>query len=178
MKPLIILCLIFLISCKKTESEQRSCWQIVDYNGNKVDVICDKTEAELIKCVNDGSCRIYTAITVFTECNYYKIGGEKFCWRFSDNRISENITENEARMSGKCFHGGLVGKADCYPCKNRFHRQKKTYKPANTVTYSSVTNEIFCGDTLSKLFQGRQIIRKDDLDSLIVIQFSNNGINW
>ena len=41
-----------------------------------------------------------------------------------------------------------------------------------------ITKQKFCGDTLSTLYQGRQIIRKDDADSLVIIQFSNNGTNW
>jgi len=49
---------LYFISCKK-ESDTKHCWQIVDNVGNDLNVICNKTEAEMIDCVNSGACGYY-----------------------------------------------------------------------------------------------------------------------
>jgi hypothetical protein len=175
----ILVCFsIFFMSCKK-ESNKKYCWQIMDNIGNDLNAICDKTESEMINCVNSGACGYYFGGSPITNCNYYKIEGDKFCWKIN-NSYFRDITANRAALNARCYYGNATPiKVDCsYACGFWFHREKRTYKPNNTVTYSPVTNEIYCGDTLATLYQGRQIIRKDDADSLIVIQFSNNGINW
>jgi hypothetical protein len=167
---------LFFMSCKK-ESNKKYCWQMTDNIGNDLNVICDKTEAELLDCVNSGACGIYGGPV--TNCNYYKVEGDKFCWKIN-NYYFRDITENRATLMARCFFGNAtVIKTDCsFACAFWFHREKRTYKPNSTITYSQVTKENYCADTLATLYQGRQIIRKDDADSLIVIQFSNNGINW
>ena len=163
--------------CKK-ESNKKYCWQVMDNLGNQLNVVCDKTEAELVDCIKNNTCGVYNNPNV-TNCNYYRIGGEKFCWKIS-NYYFKDLTEDQAAMYSRCYYANAPAtKADCnYACTGWYHRHKKTYKPNNSVTYSQVTLEQFCGDTAATLYQGRQIIIKDDLDSLIVIQFSNNGINW
>lgn len=150
---------------------------MVDNIGNNLNVICDKTESELVECVNSGACGNYGGPA--TSCNYYKVEGDRYCWKVN-NYYYGSMTENEVAFRARCYHGnaGYV-RADCsLACTFWFHREKRTYKPNNTITYSQVTKELFCGDTAATIYHGRQIIRKDDADSLIVIQFSNNGINW
>ncbi len=173
--PLLAFVIFILIAGCKKNSDKRACWQIIDFSGTDVTTICDKTEAELLECANNGTCG-YGNIT---SCNYYKIGGEKYCWKIGNSYIND-ITENKAKLLATCFMGGATPtKIDCsLSCRNWYHREKKTYKPANTTTYSPTTIERFCGDTLSKLYHGRQITRKDNADSLIIIQFSNNGTSW
>jgi hypothetical protein len=167
---------VLFSGCKK-ESNKRACWMIVDFSGTDVTTICNKTEAELLECANNGTCGY--GGTGITSCNYYKVEGEKYCWKIGTNYIND-ITENKAKLLATCFFGGATPiKIDCnQSCRLWYHREKKTYKPANTITYSQVRAETFCADTLSKLYQGRQIIKKETADSLIVIQFSNNGTNW
>lgn len=175
----LLLCQIFLISaCEKEHVSHKFCWQLVDDAGLDVNLICDKTESELIECVNNGSCAISGGITTFNNCSYYKAGGEKFCWRIN-NVLVPNITQEKAQLFARCRYGGTATLSTaCDSCQDWFHREQRTFKPTNAVTYSSITVENFCGDTLATLFTGRQIIRKDDVDSLILIQFSENGINW
>jgi hypothetical protein len=169
--------IVISTGCKK-ESNTKYCWQVVDNLGNDLTAICDKTEAELVDCIRNNTCGIYNNSHV-TNCNYYKLGGDKFCWKIN-NSYFRDLTENRAAFIARCFYGNATAiKTDCsFTCSPWYNRYKNTYKPANSVTYSQVRLQQYCGDTLATLYQGRQIIIKDDVDSLIVIQFSNNGVNW
>ena len=163
-------------SCKKN-SDKRYCWQIIDHVGFKMGVVCNKTEAELLACASNGNCGIALS-GALTPCNYYKAEGEELCW-YIDNRYMLKATENEINHLRKCFNLNTSAiKVDCSYCQNWYTREKRTYKPSNTFSYSPVTYKLYCGDTTRTLYQGRQIILKDDADSLIVIQFSNNGTSW
>jgi hypothetical protein len=177
---LILTAVIFLSTgCKKnSEEDTKYCWQVVDNTGNKLVVICDKTETELKDCIQNNICGIFNIGTV-TDCNYYKAGGDKFCWNINNNYYRD-YTETEAAFRARC---GLVTtppiKVDCnFVCERWYNRTKRTYKPANTTTYSMVRIENYCGDTLTTLYPGRQIILKNDMDSLVVFQFSRNGVDW
>jgi hypothetical protein len=164
-----LLSVVFLfVSCKK--ESKRFCWQIVDALGNDMMTVCNRTEEELIACFKNGTC---ANVSGFSECNYYKIEQEKFCWLWKGFFMKD---ESESRMNylQKCF-GGTLTKVDCGYCAHWFTREKRTYKPAGNTVYSHVIRQSFCGDTVRTLFNGREIIRKNDADSLIVIQFSNNG---
>jgi hypothetical protein len=89
------------------------------------------------------------------------------------------MTKEGADMHVRCYNlGGTPQKLGCDYCQTFYHRKKMTYKPANTITYSTVSREHFCGDTSSRLYHGRQVVLKDTPDSLIVRQFSNDAINW
>jgi hypothetical protein len=113
-------------------------------------------------------------------CSYYKYD-EKFCWLVNDSLFFKDIPEDGVRQAMNCFWqkpNYTAVKVGCDYCKKFYHRLKKTYKPANTFTYSTITLQQFCGDTAQKLFPGRQIIEKETADSLIVRQFSGDGIQW
>ncbi|MGZ8557999.1 MAG: hypothetical protein ACXWWC_06700 [Chitinophagaceae bacterium] len=58
LQVLLLMCL-FNYSCKK-ESEKKYCWQIVDHLGNEMGVVGEKTEAELLACVNNRTCGFST----------------------------------------------------------------------------------------------------------------------
>lgn len=171
--------IVFFTGCKKNESEKRYCWQLIDNSGNDLTAICDKTEAELLDCVKNNQCGIFNNGNAITNCNYYKIEGSRFCWKINNNYLRD-LTENQAALYARCFYGNATAvKIDCsFACTPWYNRRKLTYKPNNSTTYSQITSQIYCGDTLATIYQGRQITIKDDIDSLIVIQFSNNGINW
>jgi hypothetical protein len=172
--------LISISSCKKAnENVEKYCWQLLDANGGEVGQVCDKTEAELRDCILSNKCGTFN-ISNDLSCNYYRADGEKFCWKIG-NVISATgkINEFGANLLAKCY--GVTQppvKTTCIDCARWYVREKKLFKPQNTITYSPLRVPLLCGDTLTKLFQGRQIIRKDDADSLIVIQFSNDGQNW
>jgi hypothetical protein len=180
MKQIAILlfsCLILLcFSCKKQPA--RHCWQITDALGNEMNIVCDKTETELIECLTNRTCG-NTGATV-TKCNYYITGGETFCCLI-DGNYHENVTENKVEYLKGCYGIGtdpVVERVRCGYCAFWYVRERNLYKPTSAITYSTVKRNYLCGDTTLTLFQGRQIVRKDDADSLIVIQFSNNGSDW
>ena len=178
----LLFAIFFLYSCDKENGQKKACWQLIDAQGRDVNLICDKTEAEMIACVKSGACPVYVGLSLsdFGSCDYYETGGEKSCWRVG-NFLYTDITANKAKVLAACYPYGAATPTlsnSCDSCQSWYHREKKTYKPANTFTYSPVHIENFCGDTLATLYTGRQIIKKDDADSLIVIQFSNNGSDW
>jgi len=167
---------LFNYSCKK-EGEKKYCWQIIDNLGNDMGVVCDKTEAELLACVNNGTCGFYTGGTL-TSCFYYKSEGVEFCW-IIDSSYMVKATENKLALLRKCFNFSSAAiKVDCNYCQFWYSRKKSTYKPDGRFAYSPITFRQYCGDTTRTLYQGREVIIRNDADSLIVIQFSNDGMNW
>ena len=179
---ILIVCVsLFIISCKKDKAEEISakhCWQIIDYSGNNLAQICDKTEAELLECVANNTCGNFIGTNPITTCNYYQTDGEKFCYQIG-NITPDPMTESQAKLLAKCFYGNApLIKLDCVACKFWYTREKKQKKPSGIIYYSPANKRNYCGDTLNVIFQGKQVIRKDDADSLIIIQFSNNGQNW
>lgn len=177
MKPvfLFIFALILLGACKK-DNTPRFCWQVLDNLGNELISICDKTEDELKECVRTGACNININNGNLGPCNYYKIEGEKFCWMLNGAFV-QNQSQTQINHTIQCFGSGTwtATKVACDYCKKWYTREKRTYKPTNSFNYSSVEYRFFCGDTVRTLFHGRQVIRKDNADSLIVVQFSDNG---
>jgi hypothetical protein len=172
---------VSIVSCKKDKevAPEKYCWQIIDALGNNINQICDKTEEELRGCIKSNSCGITSSASGFTlDCGYYRVDGEKFCWQIGAYNLND-ANEYQAKLFGRCFLGGAIPvKTTCIPCQRWYTRDKMTYKPNNTTTYTQIRVGNYCGDTLTKIYQGRQIIKKDDADSLIVLQFSNNGTNW
>lgn len=167
---------LFNYSCKK-EKEKRYCWQILDQMANNMGVICDKSEAELLACINNGTCGFSNGGTL-NSCFYYKVEGEEFCW-FVDNSYMIKATENRLAVLRKCFNlSSTILKVDCNYCQFWYNRKKSTYKPDGRFAYSPITHNQYCGDTVQTLYQGREVIIKNDADSLIVIQFSNDGTSW
>jgi hypothetical protein len=165
MKPLlyILLIIIALVSCKK--EEVKSCWQLIDQLGNDVMIICDKTEAEM-KAAYQGNCM------------YHKEEDQKFCWLTSNGDFIKNASESRINHYKNCFNLGSATKVACDYCDKYFSREKRTYKPNNSISYTAIKYKFYCGDSVNLIRQQRQFIRKDDADSLIIIQFSLDGSNW
>jgi hypothetical protein len=173
---LLLLMCLFNYTCKK-EAEKKYCWQIIDNVANDMGIVCDKTEAELLACINNRTCGFYTGWTL-TPCFYYKAEGEEFCWLVNGSYMIKS-TENKLALLRKCFSfNSTTVKVDCDYCQFWYSRKKSTYKPDGRFAYSPITHREYCGDTTRTLYQGREIIVKNDADSLIVIQFSNDGTNW
>ena len=172
-------CCCFL-SCKdEQDPADRHCWTIIDNNGNDVAYICNKTEAELLVCTTNGTCGNFPPGTILSQCQYYQSDGPKFCYTINGQYRGE-LTESQAALYSRCFGGGGATpvKTTCIDCARWYHRIKRTHKASGTFGYSVITSQQFCGDTLATLYPGRQIILKDDADSLVVRQFSNNGTTW
>ena len=178
-KILTIILLLVNVSCKKEKNADRTCWQIIDFAGAKLNKVCDKTESELIDCVDNGSCGTFNVPNPITNCFYYKIEGNEFCWKINGNYFASNMTEEEAKLYAICFYNnGILTKIDCNSCELWYNREKRLYKPTGFITYTMVSGQHYCDDTLATIYQGRQIVRKDDVDSLITIQFSNDSVHW
>lgn len=162
------------MSCKK-ETEQKHCWQIIDALGNDLDSVCNKTEAELIACINNKTCGLYGFSGNVTACNYYRLDEPKKCWLINGIYYGD-ITEGQANIFARCFSSVTTPvQTACLTCEWWYHREKSTYRPTNITRYGLIQHERFCGDTTTTLFTGREIVRKDTNDSLVVIQFSKNG---
>lgn len=110
------------------------------------------------------------------SCAYYKIEGEEYCWFVDGSSFIKNATESSLKHHLQCYGGVQVIKVDCDYCQNWYSREKNTYKPNSTFFYSPVHVQRYCGDTVHTFFQGREIIVRETADSLITLQFSNNGI--
>jgi hypothetical protein len=165
----LTLLLLFFAGCKKGPLSlvgSRHCWQVLDGMGNPLQEVCNKSESQMKAMYPNG-------------CRYYKNDGEKFCWLVGNVFLS-NLTKEGLEMYVRCYNisGGTPQKAPCNYCQHWYHRLKRTYKPATSITYSPVYKEYFCGDTASKIFQGRQVVLKDTPDSLVVRQFSRDAITW
>ena len=133
--------------------------------GNNMNAVCSKTSAEM-------------QADYPNPCTYYKLDGEEYCWLIGSNTFVKNATQHKINQVLQCFYNSSVQalKVSCDYCQLWYTRQKSTFKPNNTVFYSPVRAEQYCGDTVRTLFQGRQIVLRETNDSLIVLQFSNNGI--
>jgi hypothetical protein len=166
MRAIIILLLATVIcgSCKK-ETNERACWQLMDALGNELNTICDKTEAEM-EAAFPGNC------------SFFKAEGEKFCWLIRDNHFVKDATVHKVNHIIRCFYATVPVpvKVSCDYCQVWYSRQKSMYKPTGSFIYSPVRSEQYCGDTARTLFQGRQVTIRETVDSLVTLQFSNNGV--
>jgi len=152
---------LIVLSCKKSSTDEY-CWQLVDAVGNPINAVCNKTESEM-------------QISYPNTCSYYKLGDE-YCWFADGNVFIKNKPEDYVTRFLHCYGYNNAVKVTCDYCQNWYTRQKNTYKPNNTLSFSPVRIEQYCGDTVHTLFQGREITLRETTDSLITIQFSNNGI--
>ncbi len=164
MKLLISLFVLVIISSCKKESNNQACWQVIDQLGNDVGTVCNKTEAAMLAQYQ-------------SPCAYYRTGGEKFCWLIGGSQFLKDATEEKLNHTIRCFYSATpsVTKVACDYCQAWYTREKRIYKPNNTFSYSQVRSEQFCGDTARTLFQGKQVTIRETGDSLIAVQFSNNG---
>ena len=158
---IVALLAVFIgVSCKK---DKAYCWQLVDAFGNEMNSVCGKTEKEM-----------QTAYP--KPCNYYKIEGTKYCWYTSNRGFIKDKPEAYITKLKQCFNLSSPVKVACDYCQTWYTRQKNTYKPTNTITYSTVHVQQYCGDTVHTLYKGREILVRETADSLITIQFSNTPV--
>jgi hypothetical protein len=163
----LVMLLVFLtgIGCRKKDhqpEEPKYCWGVLDGSGVPIGKICNRTETEMKDSLPNA-------------CYYYKLGDEEFCWLVDSSMYIENVPKNYIKQVLKCYNKTSYKKVTCGYCQSWYTRQKNTYKPANTVTYSPVRVQRLCGDTVKTLYQGRQITLRETSDSLIVLQFSKNA---
>jgi hypothetical protein len=172
--------LLFFVSCKKTNDSAKHCWQIIDVSGNLLNQICNKSESEMLACVNSGACGTYNGGRPLTSCEYYQTDGDLFCWKIN-NRYYSNLTESAANVYAKCFSGDSATvplKIACSSCLNYFTREQiTTYAPTDTVYYTPISYNQYCGDSLAIVASGNHTI-KSTPDTVIIQQFSVNGVDF
>lgn len=174
----ILTTLFFLSSCKK-ESEQKCDWQLVDNAGNYLNIVYNKTEAELLACTDCGTFNGGQPGTplgqMLTPCNYFSSCDPKFCWI-----IGNHYWENTSEKFVNCFFSTATKtKVICNSCGNWYTRKKMTYIPSNSTLYSNVSLlRAYCGDTATRFNSGSQFIIKQTADSLILLQYSKDGTVW
>jgi hypothetical protein len=141
--------------------EPKYCWMLVDQAGFLMGRICDRTEKQMSDSV--------------PSCNYYKLGGQEFCWLIDGTTYIENAPEEYVKLVIRCFgKKNVYKKVECGYCQTWYTRQKNIYKPANTFTYSPVKVQRFCGDTVKTLYNRRSVTLRETTDSLIVVEFGNS----
>ena len=174
-----VLLVVTIFSCKKENASQRGCWMLIDFAGNEMATICNKTEAELIACVQNGSCGVLSGGATLSNCNYFKIEGERGCWEIG-GRIVKDLYENQAKLYARCFQGGVqANKVDCANyCHIWYTREKRVYRPTNGITYSHITASRLCADALVGIGSQREKVIRSSADSIIYLQYSLDGINW
>jgi hypothetical protein len=155
-----ILIIFTASSCIKAGNKY--CWQTLDAFGNPVITVCDKSEAQM-------------KASYPSPCNYYKLSDNQYCWLIDSNIFIKDKPEDYINHYLQCYNHTSAKKVPCDYCQTWYTRQKSTYKPNNTFRYSIVTMQRLCGDTVHTLFPGREIILRETADSLIVLQFSNDG---
>jgi hypothetical protein len=150
---------VILNSCEKEEDE--FCWVLVDQLGNAYGQLCHRTEAEMSAAYPG-------------NCNFYKME-QDFCWLLDGNQFVANRPEDFIVRFKQCLGYTTAVKVACDYCQQWYTREKHLYKPSGSFAYSQVRLQQFCGDTAQTLFQGREVILRETTDSLITVQFSNNG---
>jgi hypothetical protein len=168
MKQLLILSLftILNISCERTNPVDpeitKFCWNVLDPLLVVMNTVCDKTAAEMA--------------TAYPNNWYYKSDEQLKCYyETSTNAFLKNFPPS---LLGKVFPNRNFTEVSCSYCARWFYREKKKYLPTNSITYSPMTVKQFCGDTLSTLFRGREIPLRQSADSIITLQFSDNGTDF
>jgi hypothetical protein len=164
-KTLLILALIAFWGCKKQSDSQKHCWQLLDYSGNIIGQICNKTENELVNCT---TCGNYYGNTTWhlDSCMYFCLDcDDKGCY-FYDNRHHKDVSEKFIR----CFIPSAV-KIDCnFTCDVWYTRYKRIHKPTNTFVYSFVSTKEYCDSAYNYFNRPDSIIIKNTSDSLILLQ--------
>lgn len=160
----VLLTVIIGIGCKKNDNEEpKHCWQIIDQSGMYLYRLCERTETQMKDSFPN-------------PCTYYKLGEEELCWLIDGSMYVPKVPEDYVKSLLKCYNKTSYKEVECGYCQTWYTRQKDTYKPTNTATYSKIRVERLCGDTVKTLYQGRQVVVRETADSLIVLEFSNNGL--
>jgi hypothetical protein len=168
MKSILILFLsIFLTSsCERTNpidpETTKYCWNITSPLLVVMGTVCDKTAAEMATAYPDGW---YYKTDEVLKC-YFELNSNVFLKNFPPSLLN------------KAYPNRTFGEASCSYCARWFYREKRKYLPNSSITYSDITVKQFCGDTLATLYRGREVPLRQSTDSIITLQFSDNGTNW
>ena len=172
MKNLLFLLFILLslVGCKK-ESNRKHCWTLFDFQGNITGNVYDISENQLWDK--------YGGDILFDSCSYERCDDKMYCFLVDDLGLTE-MSRSRAELKNRCLRIGGYHEYVEVPCDYKIRcercwvREKAIYKPTGEEFYTHYNPEKFCDDTLATIFNGRELIRKDDADSLVIIQFLRN----
>jgi hypothetical protein len=157
---------ILNISCERTNpidpASIKYCWNITNSQLVVTKTVCDKTASEIATEYPDGW---YYKTDEVLKC-YFELNSNVFLKNFPPSLLN------------KAYPNRTFGEASCSYCARWFYREKSRYLPNNTITYSPMTVKQFCGDTLATLYRGREVPLRQSTDSIVTLQFSDNGTNW
>jgi hypothetical protein len=102
-----------LFSCKKESTSDKTCWQILDFSGNELNIICDKTEDELLNCTTCGNINGSgtNPLKNYIECKYFRTDAQKYYWERKcpgDANYSGNYLADEKRANCWLATNGCV----------------------------------------------------------------------
>lgn len=157
---------VFSISCKKeidpNDGHPRYCYVITNQNLDSLKTVCNKTQ--------------YDMYQEYPDLWFYRSDAEKRCWY---NAGTGKFTKNcPIELVSRISPGGSNSSVSCDYCANWYHRVKRKHIPTGGTLYDQPRTEQFCADSLRTLFRGREISLRQSTDSVITLQFSDNGINW
>ena len=154
-KSLLLIFLAPLIACNKNKEH---CWQTYDALGNRMAIVCGKTESE-----------IQAEYGPF----YDRADAKKFCWKIKYSNGAIGYIEDLSEKMANYWYGNnnTLEKVACGYCQKWSTREKDVSKATGHFFYKSMVNTLYCGDTCSKLFPGKMVILRETADSIIYHEF-------
>ena len=175
-KIIFILLIIVSFSCNKN-TDSKACWYIVDYNGQLLESVCNKTEPEVRSYIKNLPGR-QSIPDSNLDCLYYKVETDKYCWQIN-NKCYKNFTTAQANLYAHCYFGVSATKVTCDSCcTNWYNRYMYRKNLGGVINYSSVFSKRYCGIALDTIHQSKRDTILLNQDSLIVLQYSENGSTW
>lgn len=171
---------IFLVfNCCKKDSQQRYDWTIYNNNRVIVCVVTDKTEQELLSCLQTGSCCVLSNRNSITSCNYVRNESDVYCWVIN-GKFYKDLSNSYAEFYANCVFGGVAKlKVDCNTyCENLYTRKCLILNRRDT-SYSAATQKNICNTSLlDSIYRYNYIFRKNKFDTTIIDQYGKDSVNW
>ena len=159
----LILFISMLCACDGSlpSLNEEFCWTLVDQYGSNIGQKCNKSEKQMKSDYPD-------------PCSYYKLG-KNGCWLTEQKTLYRNVPEGLIDYLVQCKRITQPIKVNCEDCQVWLTREKHLSKRDNAMFFRSIRDFGYCGDTLTKLYNGREIVLRETSDSLITLQFLNQA---
>ncbi len=106
------------------------------------------------------------------NCSYYKVS-KHGCWLTEQETLYRNVPEGQIDYLVQCKGMTKPIKVNCEDCQVWLTREKHLSKLDDSFFFRRIRDLGYCGDTLTKLYSGREIALRETSDSLITLQFLN-----
>lgn len=128
---------------------------------NDKGIQCDKTAAEIAALHPDG---------------YYYRSDEPLVFWY-ESSTGNYRADLPASLKNKYLSPSYT-QVPCGFCAFWYFREKRKFVPTGSFTYSPITYQRLCADSVRTLFRGKEVLLRQSTDSVITRQFSDDGINW